>query len=95
MKRLDIRFDEKLTELFVKATNAGRWKGTAAINDRVAYWTAGVLAYFDALGQDASPNDATHPIATREALKDYDPDLFALVNETMAYDGHVDWRFKP
>jgi hypothetical protein len=26
-------------------------------------------------------------------LKEYDPDLFALVNETMAYDGHVDWRY--
>ena len=95
VKRLDVRFDEKLRELFEKATSAGKWKGTAAIYDRAAYWTEGVLAYYDALGQDASPNDALHPINTREALKDYDPDLFALVNETMAYDGHVDWRFKP
>ena len=54
-----------------------------------------MLAYFDALGQDAAPNDAPHPITTREALKDYDPELYALVNETMAYDGHVDWRFTP
>jgi alpha-glucosidase len=95
VKRLDVRFDEKLKELFGKAASAGKWKGTAAINDRAAYWTVGVLAYFDALGQDAPPNDAPHPINTREALKDYDPDLFALVNETMAYAGHVDWRFKP
>jgi len=95
VKRLDIRFDEKLKDLFEKATAAGKWKGTAAIHDRAAYWTAGVLAYFDALGQDAPPNDAAHPIATREALKDYDPDLHALVNETMAYDGHADWRFAP
>ncbi len=95
VRRLDTRFDEKLKELFEKAASAGKWKGTAAIHDRAAYWTEGVLAYFDALGQDAAPNDAAHPINTREALKDYDPDLFALVNETMAYDGHVDWRFKP
>jgi hypothetical protein len=95
VKRLDVRFDEKLKELFEKATGAGKWKGTAAIYDRVAYWTEGVLAYYDALGQDAAPNDTAHPINTREALKDYDPDLYALVNETMAYDGHVDWRFKP
>ena len=39
------------------------------------------------------PFDAPHPIRTRELLKDYDPGLCALVNETMAYDGHVDWRF--
>jgi hypothetical protein len=52
-----------------------------------------VLAYFDATGQEAAPDDAPHPIATRELLTDYDPDLFALVNETFAYDGHVDWRY--
>jgi len=95
VKRLDVQFDERLKELFEKATSAGKWKGTAAIHDRVAYWTEGVLAYFDALGQDAAPADAAHPITTREALKAYDPDLFALVSETMAYNGHVDWRYAP
>ena len=59
------------------------------------YSREGVLAYIDALGHDGAPNDASHPVNTREALKSYDPDLFALVYETMAYEGHVDWRFKP
>ena len=95
VKRLDVRFDEKLKELFDSATKAGKWKGTAAVHDRIAYWTQGVLAYFDALGQDAAPHDAAHPIQTREALKEYDPGLFAFVHETMAYEGHVDWRLKP
>ncbi len=95
VKRLDVSFDEKLNALFEKAAGDDKWKGTAAIHDRAAYWTAGVLAYFDAPGQDAAPNDAPHPVNTREALKDYDPGLHALVNETMAYDGHVDWRFTP
>jgi alpha-glucosidase len=93
VKRLDVQFDEKLKELYETANRAGKWKGTAAVHDRVAYWTEGVLAYFDALGQEAAPGDAAHPIQTREALKEYDPELFALVNETMAYDGHTDWRF--
>ena len=47
----------------------------------------GWLAYFNASGQDAAPNNAAHPIDTREALQDYDPGLFALVNETMATRG--------
>lgn len=34
------------------------------------------------------------PIGTREALREYDPDLHSLVNETMANDGRVDWRLK-
>jgi hypothetical protein len=90
--RLDQRFDEKLKESFAAATAAGKWRGTSAIHDRVAYWAAGVLTNFDALGQDAAPNDAAHPIGTREALERYDAGLFALVHETMAYAGRVDWR---
>jgi hypothetical protein len=105
VKRLEVQFDEKLNQLYRAAMTNGMWKDTSAVQDRVAYWEAGVLAYFDAAGQDGAPfrdtgpnGDFTaspHSINTREALKAYDPDLFALVNETMAYDGHVDWRYEP
>jgi alpha-glucosidase len=95
VQRLDARFDQKLKDLYEKATGDAKWQGTAAVHDRVNYWTAGVLAYFDALGQSATPHDASHPVSTREALREYDPNLFSLVNETMAYDGHVDWRYTP
>ena len=95
VQRMDIRFDRKLETLYTAAYTAGRWKGTAAVRDRVEYWTAGVLAYFDAVGQGVPPNDAPHPITTREALKQYDPGLFSLVDETMAYHGKVDWRRQP
>jgi len=95
LKRLDEKFDARLKELYEKAMGAGKWQGTAATADRAAYWTEGVLAYFDALGQEAAPKDAAYPIDTREKLKEYDADLFALVNETMAYEAHVDWRCRP
>ena len=94
VRRMDVRFDEKLKELYDNAMRKSLWKGTAAVHNRVEYWTEGVLAYFDAAGAGAPPNDADHPIATREALKEYDPDLFALVEETMAYKGKVDWRYR-
>lgn len=93
VQRLDVRFGERLEKAFSSAIAAGKWKGTAAIHDRVAYWAEGVLAYFDAIGQGAAPADAPHPIATREALASYDPELWALVHETFAYEGHVDWRY--
>jgi hypothetical protein len=60
----------------------------------VEYWATGVLAYFDALGQCPAPHGAAHPVTTREALQAYDPGLYALVHETMAYEGRVDWRFR-
>jgi alpha-glucosidase len=93
VKRLDIQFDEKLERCHRAAMEKGLWKGTAAVHGRVEYWVEGVLAYFDATGEEAAPGDAPHPIATREALAAYDTALHALVNETMAYDGHVDWRY--
>jgi hypothetical protein len=94
VKRLDVRFDDRLGTLYDEALKAGKWTGTAAANDRAEYWSTGVLAYFDAAGQEAAPKDATHPIRTRELLEKYDPGLYALVHETLAYAGHVDWRFE-
>jgi len=95
VRRLDITFDEAVRELYDRTLAAGRWRGTQALSDRFAYWTAGVLAYFDAVGHDAAPLDTRHPIRTREQLQAYDSDLFALVDETMAYAGKVDWRYRP
>lgn len=94
VQRMDVRFDEKLKKVYDNAMTRGLWKGTAAVHHRVEYWAEGVLAYFDAVGPGAPPNDAERPITTREALKEYDPDLFALVDETMAYKGKVDWRYR-
>jgi alpha-glucosidase len=90
---LDVRFDARLRDSYESAIATGKWKGTSAVHDPTAYWAKGVLAYFDAAGQDAAPPDAAHPIRTREALRDYDPVLFELVNDTMAYEGRVDWRY--
>jgi hypothetical protein len=95
LKRMDVQFDEKLREIYNGAINKGKWKGTPAVHNHIKYWVEGVLAYFDAIGLGTPPNDADHPINTREKLKAYDPDLFTLVDETMAYKGKVDWRYYP
>ena len=95
VKRLDVDFDQRLQKLFDAAVAKGLWKGTPAARDRVAYWTAGVLAYFDAAGPGFPSVGADRPVTTRESLKSYDSDLYALVDETMAYKEHVDWRYKP
>jgi hypothetical protein len=91
VKRLDIQFDKKLRQLYEAAMSKGLWKGAAAARNRVDYWTAGVLAYFDAAG---ATTIAGRSPGTRESLKAYDPELFQLVNDTMAYEGHADWRFR-
>ncbi|MBN2595061.1 MAG: hypothetical protein JXA81_16270 [Sedimentisphaerales bacterium] len=95
VQRMDVRFDEKLKTTYEAAMQKGLWKGTVAVHNRQEYWTEGLMAYFDAAGQGVPPNDAARPITTREALKEYDPNLYALVDETMAYNGKVDWRYVP
>ncbi len=82
-----------MKDLHQDAVENGLWKGTPAARDAATYWTVGVEAYFDAGGR-VVPNGADHPIATREALLRYDPDLHQLVNEVMAYCSHTDWRVK-
>ena len=91
---MDSEFDKRLAKLFEAATEKKLWRGATAGRDRVEYWAAGVEAYFDAAGTGWPPHKADRPITTREALAAYDPELFALVDETMAYREHVDWRYK-
>jgi len=95
VQRMDIRFDEKLKAAYKAAMQKDLWKGTVAVHNRVEYWTEGLLAYFNAVGQGVAPNDAARPITTRELLQAYDAGLYALVHETMAYRGKVDWRYLP
>jgi len=94
VQRMDIEFDNKLQKIHEAAMSKKLWRGTPAGHNRVEYWVAGVEAYFDAAGEGLPPELADRPITTREALRAYDPELYALVDETMAYKGHVDWRFK-
>ena len=95
VKRLDVEFDQAVTARFEEATAARTWAGTPAAQDKFAYWCAGVLAYFDAAGPHSAPQDSPTPVNTRERLAAYDPGLFALVHETMAYQNRVDWRYQP
>jgi hypothetical protein len=92
VKRLDVDFDKKVAGLFDSAIEKKLWGGTTAARDRFEYWAAGVEAYFDASGRGVAPGGAERPITTRELLKTYDPALYSLVDETMAFRERIDWR---
>src|SRR5262249_31705976 len=94
VKRLDIEFDRRLRKLFDTATEKGLWIGASPARNPADSWPTAITAYFDATGPGQAPDGAVRPITTREMLKAYDPELFALVDETMAYGGHVDWRWR-
>ena len=61
-------------ECFKKAMDKGLWKGTYLMTNASEYWAEGAQAYFDCMRPQFGAN-------TREKLNEYDPDLFALVDE--------------
>ena len=94
VERLDVRFDQKLEEHFKTAISAGKWKGTSAARigsstGPPASWPTSTLSARTPFRQALSPGlHARGPQGLRSRP-------VRVVAETMAYEGHVDWRFKP
>jgi arylsulfatase A-like enzyme/cyclophilin family peptidyl-prolyl cis-trans isomerase len=81
-------FDQRLRAAYRRAQEAGRFKGTYAGSNAGEYWAEAVQDWFD----DNRENDALHNhVNTRAELKEYDPDLAALVASVL---GDRPWRYK-
>jgi alpha-glucosidase len=74
LKEVDPTFDDRLRQTYRKAMDKELWKDTYVANNASEYWAEGVQAYFDCMRPQFGAN-------TREKLKEYDRDLFALVDE--------------
>lgn len=74
LREVDPTFDGRLRQTYQKAMAKGLWKGTYVATDHNEYWAEGAQAYFDCMRPQFGAN-------TRAKLKEYDPDLFALVDE--------------
>src|SRR5206468_3493150 len=84
---LDRTFDGRLKATYARAIEAGLWKGTYAATNHSEYWAEGVQSYYDC---NAPPNASHNDVNTREKLARYDPDLFALIDETFKQNS---WRY--
>lgn len=74
LREMDPTFDGRLRKTYAKAMEKGLWKGTYVAENPGEYWAEGAQAYFDCMRPQFGAN-------TREKLKDYDPELFSLVDE--------------
>jgi hypothetical protein len=87
LRRVDERFDARLRKCFDDAIKKGLWKGTYAATNYREYWAEAVQSYFEC----NNPPDRQHNEAnTREKLAKYDPNLFALIDETFK---STSWRY--
>ena len=86
---LDSTFDERLRITYEAAMKKGLWQGTYASSNRSEYWAEGTHAWFF---PNSSVDRQSHFGNTRQALKEYDPELVTLLTEVY---GDREWRYTP
>jgi alpha-glucosidase len=74
LREVDPTFDDRLRQTYKKAMAKGLWPNTYVASNHSEYWAEGVQAYFDCMRPQFGAN-------TREKLKEYDADLFTLVDD--------------
>jgi len=74
-------FDARVTQLYNNAKATGLWYNTYAMSTAHELWAEGVQYYFEVNGYANPPNGIHGPIKTREDLRRYDPNLYALIEE--------------
>jgi xylan 1,4-beta-xylosidase len=89
LRRLDADFNSRLRALYDDAMDKGLWKNTYAATNPEEYWAEGVQSYFDC--NAASRRGVHNEVDTREELKGYDPELFALIDESFKSPS---WRYE-
>ena len=90
--RLDKRFGRRVRNAWKASRQDGLWDGVPMLENESDYLCAGVLAYFDADSTTLIPKGSSEPVNNRQALQQYDPNLYELVHELMAYQDRTDWR---
>jgi len=87
LTQVDPKFNQRLKTTYEKAMADELWKGKYAAQSDEEYWAEGVQCYFNA----NAPEDADHNhVRTRDALKQYDPRLFDLINDVFR---ETSWRY--
>ncbi|MDE0012687.1 MAG: hypothetical protein OXU36_16180 [Candidatus Poribacteria bacterium] len=87
LNTVDPSFDDRLETTFNAAKEKGLWKDTYAITSKAEYWAEGTQSWFDT---NRANDDQHNHVDTRDKLKDYDPELAALLTEVF---GDRDWRY--
>ena len=76
---IDPKFDDRLEKIYQAALAKGLWKGKYAATNRHEYWAEAVQSWFDT---NRPPDHDHNDVDTREELKAYDPEIYALIDET-------------
>lgn len=89
--KVDPNFTKDITDAYDQAMKDGLWQNTYSKTNRYEYWAEGVQMYFDCARVANPPNGVHNEVGNREALKRYDPRLYAVVNREF---GGNPWRYE-
>lgn len=85
---IDSTFEPRLQELLDKAIAAGKYDNTYAQTNFYEYWAEGIQNWFNVNGEVSKPDGKHNQVNTREELKEYDPELYQLINKYFSeFDG--------
>lgn len=87
LNRLDDQFNDRLRAIYDQAMEEKLWEGKYAATNHHEYWAEGVQSYFDTNREN--DHDHNH-VDTREELAEYDPRLFALIDDAFRQN---EWRY--
>ena len=91
LRRIDPTWRGRLAQTFQDALSKGLWKNTYAGSNQAEYWAEACQCYFDC----GRANNWNHgPIARREQLKVYDPEVYELIRTTFNLSPAQDWRYQ-
>lgn len=79
--RTDRTFEGRLQSAFEHARDTGLYQNTYALENSQEYWAEGVQSWYDTNAQAFPPDGIHNEIDTRDELRDYDPMLYALIDE--------------
>jgi len=74
-------FDDRLQQCYQRAKDSGILDNTYRITDKEEYFAEGVQDWFDTNAEMPHTDGKHNWCNTREELRDYDPDLYALIAE--------------
>lgn len=79
--QVDTTFNKKLEKLLNQAVAKGKYANTYAKTDIYEYWAEGVQDWFNVNAEVPKPDGKHNRLNTRNELKKYDPDLYALIHQ--------------
>lgn len=75
----DPTIDDRLRTAYEAALAAGKWADTYAATNIYEYWAEGVQSWFNVNTEVKEPNGVHNRVNTREELRRYDPNLYAIL----------------